>query len=507
MRRLRVRFIIAAMLSMFAVLGAIVAGMNIFSYIDVVETSDRELERIISNGGLYPGLGNMRFRGENASGSGVMMGRPGSGSQTPPPIPEEGGDRAAGGSQTPPPIPEEGGDPAAGGSGNDPSEGRFFRDDMRAGSSEAPYETRYFTVYFNDGSVCGTQMNNIASVSEEQAIERAEEVLLGDSDNGFSDSTYRYMISRGEGEVTLTNSKDRESLSDMADRSVSGSEADSGVSEKTAYDTMVVFVNCEKRLDAFYSSLWISLIVSVAGFIIVFLLIFISSKIIFRPVEESERKQKQFLTDASHELKTPLAIIRANTEVMELENGESKWTQSTSHQVERLSGLIEQMVALTRLDESDLAGEPVKLNLSSILREEVQSYIAPAEVSGKEIKLSAGDDIRLRANEKNIRQLIEILLDNAIKYAKTDTSIDISLKTKGRKAVMSVYNECDQINKGDNDILFERFYRTDASRNSSTGGSGIGLSVARSITERSKGRITAYSDDGHSLRITVTLPV
>ena len=322
-------------------------------------------------------------------------------------------------------------------------------------------------MYIKDGQITGLHLDNIATVTEDKAREYANEALESGDEDGYIGDGYIY--------------------------------------RKT--DSLIVFVNCEKRLDTFYSTLWISIVVSVAGLLVVFLLVLITSKIIFRPVEESEKKQKQFLTDASHELKTPLAIIEANTEVMELENGESKWTQSTKHQIKRLSGLVEQMIALTRLDEATPDGAVATMNLSDIVTEMTETYQAPAEVAGKELRTTISANVRLHGNEKNIRQLIGILLDNAVKYALVDTTIDVTLTAKGRRATLTVFNQAEGLMQGDNELLFERFYRADSSRNSETGGTGIGLSVARSIVEKAKGKITAYSEDGNSLRIMVHLPL
>ncbi|MBO4396057.1 MAG: HAMP domain-containing histidine kinase [Eubacterium sp.] len=478
MKKLRIRFVLAAMGSMFAVLAAIVIGMNVLSYMDVINTSDQELERIVGNGGEYPDPGAARSEGETVSGPASEIGRnPADGSLQVLPPPGSSG-------ETPPPLPNNGISPIGEG-------------EMPPGGAEAPYETRYFTVYFRDGAVVGSHMDNIAAVTETEAEEIATAILNGGSEKGFYEGTYRYRVAAYDKSVTTTFS---------ANNDIAGA---TGVvySATVDADTMVCLVNCERRLDAFSYSLWISIIVSLAGALVVFLLVLFTSKLVFRPVEASERKQKQFLTDASHELKTPLAIISANTEVMEMESGETKWIASTRHQVERLTGLVEQMVALTRLDETDFGGEPERISFSDILRETADSYQAPAEVANKKLKTEIGNGIYIRANEKNIRQLIGLLLDNAVKYATPDTTIEVELFSKGKRAVMTVFNHADGIKQGENDILFERFYRNDASRSSETGGSGIGLSVAKSIVERSHGRIKAYSDDGESLRITVTLPI
>ncbi|MEE3468313.1 MAG: HAMP domain-containing sensor histidine kinase [Eubacterium sp.] len=440
MNHLRRRFVLAAMLSLFAVLAAVVAGFNLMNYKDLVESTDKTMSMIVDNGGTFPKPNELnKLIKESVSPGGASI-------QMPPPM-TDGEDSKS--------LPD-----------RERPDG-FSMDRFKGFSAEAPYETRYFSVFIKDGQITSLHMDNIATVTEDEARAYATEILEDGDEDGFIGDGYAYRMT----------------------------------------DSLIVFLNCEKRLDTFYSSLLTSVIASAAGLLVVFLLVVITSKIIFKPVEESERKQKQFLTDASHELKTPLAIIEANTEVMELENGESKWTTSTKHQIKRLSGLVEQMVALTRLDEREPDGSLITMDLSEIVKDMTETYQAPAEVAGKEIRLTVATDVKLHGNEKNIRQLIGLLLDNAVKYATADTTIEVTLTAKGRRATLIVYNQAEGLKQGDNDVLFERFYRADSSRNSETGGTGIGLSVAKSIVDKAKGKITAYSKDGKSLSITVYLPL
>lgn len=484
MNKLRRRFILAAMLSLFAVLTAIVAGMNILNYVGVVDSADQAIRMIIDNGGTFPDPMNNSI---NPGQTDPQKGTASPDGQTPPPKPEggmsdtsdghtppskpEGGSSDISDGETPPPKPE--GD-AAGQSGNGISGNgevppELPTEDMSDISAEAPYETRYFTVYIKGEDVVGTHMDNIAAVSYDEALSYAKDILKEGKTSGFVDNTYRYK------KCSYTS--------------------------QDGSDGMIVFVDCNKRLEAFVSGVWISVIVSASGLLVVFLLVWFSSKLIFKPVWESEKKQKQFLTDASHELKTPLAIIEANTEVMELESGETKWTRSTKHQVDRLSGLIAQMVDLTRLSEGET--DMTEIALSDLISETIENYQAPAEVSSHPLDIHITRDLYIRANEKNIRRLIGLLMDNAIKYADENTAIKAELVQRGKKVVFTIYNRARGIKKGNNDILFERFYRADASRNSETGGSGIGLAVARSIVEGAKGRISAYSEEGDELLITV----
>ena len=187
--------------------------------------------------------------------------------------------------------------------------------------------------------------------------------------------------------------------------------------------------------------------------------------------------------DAGHELKTPLTIIDTNTEVIEMENGESQWTKSIRNQVDRLTSMVGQFITLSKMEEKNEPFDAVFLS--------------------KNIKIntSSEKDIHISGDEKLLRQLFEILIDNAAKYASENSTFSISMKRKSRKNMLIFENESDTISEGNLDILFDRFYRTDASRNSAPGGSGIGLSVAKSIVTLHGGTIHAKSDDGKKYRL------
>ena len=222
-------------------------------------------------------------------------------------------------------------------------------------------------------------------------------------------------------------------------------------------------------------------------------------------MEESYRKQKQFLTDAGHELKTPLTIIDANTEVLEMEIGSSKWLDSTRNQVIRLTNMVKQFTALAKMDEAQGLLQKARFSLSQVLNETVDLFIPVATSTHRTLQVSCAEDLYYVGDKEQFRQLFCLLLDNAIKYSTPDSRIELTLCKHGKHLCFTIFNECKGIAKGSQDILFERFYRSDSSRNSSTGGSGIGLSIAHSIVENHKGSIHAESTDGKSLQIKVLL--
>lgn len=336
-------------------------------------------------------------------------------------------------------------------------------------SVETPFETRYFTVTVDeDGNVTDCDLDRIAAVDEETAEEYTQTVQQKSQTTGFQ-GIYRYRV---------TETEDGEKY---------------------------VFLDCRREISNFRTVLVTTISVSLLGLAAVFVLVVIFSRMVFRPVEESIQKQKRFITDASHELKTPLTIIDANTEVMEMESGESQWTKSTRKQIQRLSGLVQQLVTLSRLDEEKGLEEKCDFCISEAVSECVQPYEALAQAREKNLTLNIEENLSYTGDERSIRQLVGILMDNAVKYSAENGSIILTLKKKGKKIFLEVYNDADNLPQGKLDVLFERFYRLDSSRNSGTGGSGIGLSVAKAIVQAHKGRITAENKNGKGLTITVVL--
>ena len=336
-------------------------------------------------------------------------------------------------------------------------------------SVETPFETRYFTVTVDEnGEVTDCDLDRIAAVDEETAEEYTQTAQQKNKTTGFQ-GIYRYRVT------------------------------------ETEDGAKYVFLDCRREISNFRTVLVTTISVSLLGLAAVFVLVVIFSRMVFRPVEESIQKQKRFITDASHELKTPLTIIDANIEVMEMESGESQWTKSTRKQIQRLSGLVQQLVTLSRLDEEKGLEEKCEFNLSEAVSECVQPYESLAQTREKNLTLNIEEDITYTGDERSIRQLAGILMDNAVKYSSENGNITLTLKKKGKKIFLEVYNDADDLPQGKLDVLFERFYRLDSSRNSGTGGSGIGLSMAKAIVQAHKGKITAENKNGRGLTITVIL--
>lgn len=336
-------------------------------------------------------------------------------------------------------------------------------------SPEAPFSTRFFTVRLdNNRNVVETDTGKIASISTTEAFQYANKALQKGKSSHFIDH-YRYLIV------------------DQGDRS------------------LIIFMDVERELEMFYTFLKNSLLICLIGTSAVFILVSLFSKRAIRPIVESYEKQKQFITDASHELKTPLAIINTNTEVLEMEYGESQWTKSTQNQITRLSGLVESLITLTRMDEEKMELLKTEFSLSDLIINIAEQFKEWGNNQNKNLHLEVEDSIFYYGNAESFSQLITILIDNAFKYSPKDSEIIISLKKQGKGIIFQTINQADHLSIGNYEQLFERFYRLDQSRNSQIGGQGIGLSIAQTIVKQHKGKIKAESPDGKTMVLTVQL--
>ena len=559
LKKLRRKFIAIAMLSVSIVLIAIVGTINIANYMSTNEALDARLKLIAGNGGTFPDLLERGSRGEegnkadsidgennkkndeetnsdtentNAGTEKTNANTENTNSDTDNTNANEENTNTNTSGNTADESTNKGTstrkEPPSGRTDVQPPEDMNqadLKDDnlkendlKRHGiSPESQFDTRYFTVTINSkGEVENIDTSKIASVSSENAAEYAKKLWKsgkkGDGKSGFADN-YKYLTVDEDG------------------------------------STMYIFLSCQRELSTIRAYILASVGISVFGLVVVFIMIYFFSGKILKPVSESYEKQKRFITDASHEIKTPLTIIDANTEVIEMMEGENEWTSSTRKQVARLNSLTEKLVFLSRMDEEATKLEMLEFSLSDAILDTAEPFKAVAGTKGKKLTIDVTDKILYTGDEKTIRQLISILLDNAIKYSgcssagfekgninktnlnktklnKTNSNkttqmqndcvttinqapeIEISLKPSGKNRIITVWNTVDEtanIKKGRQDILFERFYRTDTSHNSKTGGFGIGLSAAYAIVKAHKGKITAESKDGRSIKFTIVL--
>ena len=333
---------------------------------------------------------------------------------------------------------------------------------------ETPFQTRFFTVTVNGDEIVSVDVSKIFKITEDQAKAQTQEVISSGQVDGYYND---YKIAK----ISIDNGE------------------------------MYIFLDCSRDLYFARNFLKISLMIGLSAIVLIFGLSWIFSSIIVKPIAESYSKQKRFITNANHEIKTPLAIIGATNEVMELKFGENEWSDTINNQVKKLTALTEKLVFLSRMDEENAEISMAEFNLSEIISEVVGPFKNLANVSNKTLNVSIENDLKAVGEVSLIGQLVSILLENAFKYSNKNGTVDLFLSSNGKNKKIIVANTTDGVDKKNLDKLFDRFYRADDSRNSETGGNGIGLSIAKSIVNIHKGKITVKSDDGKYIVFSVII--
>ena len=270
---------------------------------------------------------------------------------------------------------------------------------------------------------------------------------------------------------------------------------------ETDVGNLILFLNCQRELDSYESFVKNSVLISIGVILSVLVLIILISKKVIAPIQETYLKQKQFITGASHELKTPLAIISSNADVLEMMNGDSKWTTNIHNQVDRLTSLVNSLVVFSRMEEKDTV-ERTSFDLAETLKSRIEDFDELANFQKKYIVTDIDENLNYYGEKDSIIQLMDILLENAIKYAPEDSDILVKLNKNRKYATLKVSNKANVV-KGDLSKVFDRFYRLDKSRNSAIKGYGIGLSMAQLIAEKHKETIQAYAPEDGVFKIEV----
>lgn len=262
------------------------------------------------------------------------------------------------------------------------------------------------------------------------------------------------------------------------------------VASRTADDFRVVLLNAEDEFFSIRSLLKSSLLVGVVIMLLVLLLVTLLSRRAVQPFVENIERQKRFITDASHSIKTPLGIIAADVDMLAMEHGDSEWTQSARGQIDRLAGLADGLVILSRLEESIQTPEDSLFSPSLKIREQLEIF--DPLIREKQLHIDA--DLRfpeeLRADGTAFEHLAQILIENAVKYTPPQGHIHILLRRERKLCLLQITNNCESPEEIDTERIFQRFYRTDSARVQSPG-HGIGLSIARNIAESKGWKLSA----------------
>lgn len=329
-------------------------------------------------------------------------------------------------------------------------------------SSEEMYMTRFFAVYYDqNGKAAGVFRDYIATVSVEQALSYSSDALSSGRERGYY-GDYRYRVLGASG------------------------------------GSIVVFLNAVPEQQSMKTLLRVSVIVSLLALLAAFALITAFSKKATAPYMKNMQLQKQFITDAGHELKTPLTSISTSADVLKLETGENEWVDNIQKQAARMSKLVANLVTLSKLDEGAQMPDMCDFSLSDAAWEVSEPFELRAVAQGKKYSRSIEDNITVHGDMAAVQQMISILLDNAFKYSDDGGEIRLSVRKQHKGSVIEVYNTCAEGSLGDISRFFDRFYRADKAR-SADGGTGIGLSIARAVAEAHGGSISAESADGRSI--------
>ena len=330
-------------------------------------------------------------------------------------------------------------------------------------SEESPYRVRFFAVYYDDDGGVRTDLSHIAAIDESTAVRMADEVRNAmEPTGGFNN--YRYRVSDDE--------------------------------------SMVVFVDFNEEYTGVDMLTLMLTLIAVAFIIMITVVFYFLSKRIVKPFEDNSKMQKQFITDASHELKTPLAIISANAEVLAYKTGENEWINNITAQVERVSGLVNELLTLNRLEEVEEISDIEPVDLTALLTQTASTFDEVLRNKNVGRINEIEPDVVYNGNRAQMERLFSVLIENASKYVDEYGKVRLTLKKESKYTVFSVFNSCEIDEDVDYSLLFDRFYRPDSSRTSSTGGHGIGLSIAKRIVTLHGGTIEAQpSDTGLSINV------
>lgn len=336
-------------------------------------------------------------------------------------------------------------------------------------NEDSSYRTRFFQIFLDeDKKVTNVNMDHIAAVDEKKAVRMTKMAMLRRGKVGLVGS-YRYRKEYKDGQVRS-----------------------------------IIFLDCKENKSFYHLAVTITITVSTLLTCLITVIFAIASKRAVRPFEINSNRQKQFITDASHELKTPLAIISANAEVLQYKGDGNEWTQNIIDQTKHMGKLINQLLVLAKLDEVQEKSEKQEADLKLLLEETIEPFEEVATQKKVTLKLHLEEGVTIRVNREQIAQLVSILTENAAKYVNDGGKIVWRLTKTQHGAVLVVKNTTEK-ELPDTKRMFDRFYRSDSSRSSKTGGQGIGLSIAKKIVDSHKGSITAKAGDG-MVTFRVSLP-
>ena len=327
-------------------------------------------------------------------------------------------------------------------------------------STEFIYSIRYFSVTYNaDSKPVKVVSKHMAMVDDSQAVSMADKALKRSNDSAYYDGMM------------------------YQKKNVDG-------------NTLVIFVDVSGQFANVRRIGSILVAIMLFGSILALIVFRLISGRVIRPEIEAAEQQKRFITNAGHELKTPLAVIRANTELEMMMHGEDEWNQSTMNQVDRMTGLINDLVLVAKAEEQEDKKELSVIDASETVKKAVDDFSSVAEKNGIKLAQEIADSVSVKMNPDLLTQLTVILTDNAVKYCDENGTVTVKLTQKGKGIRLAVSNNYAEGSGVDYSKFFDRFYRKDESHNIDKGGYGIGLSIAEGIVSKYNGSINVSWKDG-----------
>ena len=376
----------------------------------------------------------------------------------------------AGRGETPPPKPDADDDGGrASRQGKSQRGNRNQPPSLRSGSETAASLSNSYTITLNDdGSVASWTSDRSDLYSDPQVASMAESVLGGGRNSGRIGTQYYRITEKGGQRLIIV------------------------------LDARMEFLSASNTLRS-------TILIAAAACVLLSLLAWLLVRRMVQPVEDAFVRQKQFVSDASHELKTPLSVISANAEVLEQEIGENEYLGYIRSEVKRTDSLVSSLLTLARMDRNAQKAEMKRFDLSRALLDVTLPFESTVYEAGKSLEYDIPDRIDCVGNEEMIKQLAVILLSNALKYSDDGGRISISLKARGRQREIRVFNTGPAITPEDQEKIFDRFWRADPAHGRESGGHGLGLAIARSIVDTHRGKIAVESHEGEGTTFIVTL--
>lgn len=339
-------------------------------------------------------------------------------------------------------------------------------------SEEATKEARYFVLHLDsNGDVVSSNLDYTTRVTQQQVAQYAQDALRQNTEKGYV-GTFRFLVQK-----------------------------------ETYGGYTIAFLDRQRQMDTLAFSVQWEAILSLIAALALTGIVALLSKHIVKPIIDSQRRQRQFVTNAGHDLRTPVSIISADADVLALDLGENEWIDDIKKQVRVMTDLTESLVTLAKAGEG-VQHDAQDVDLSDVVSQSVKGFGSRAQLEGHQLETQVQAGVHVAGEPSYLERMTSQLVDNALKYSSEGTPIQVSLGRKGSHAILVVRNQAEHVDPSEVKHWFDRFYQSDKARTHSKAGFGIGLSMVEAVAEAHGGKVVGEATpDGSTVTITVTLPV